>query len=160
MKDLGNIELFKNLLWLFFVLYVLAYFLPVSEKVEYGYLAAYFATFSMLDGPGLFVGGLANFVIAFLLLSWLISSIKKYEEKTLHPFLKVMHLLFIPIAIISVGIWPFIWDRTLLVGYYVWTISTVGMTLTHWKYRTMANQELIAKQAARDAGDLSSHLVE
>ena len=160
MKDSGNIELFKNLLWLFFALYVIAYFLPVSKKVEYGYLAAFFATSSMFEGPGFFIGGLANFVIALLLLSWLISSTKKYQEKALHPFIKAMHLLFIPIAIISVGIWPFIWNKTLLVGYYVWTISVVGMTLTHWKYRSMENQELIKKQAARDKGDLSSHLIE
>lgn len=145
-----------SIFWFFTVLYAISFLLPVSQKLNYGFWACAWATMSMLEGPGLFIGGLANFVIAFILLNWLIEYLRKSPEP-FPLFKKIINIFFILTGSSSVIIWLFIWDKDLYIGYYIWALSVIGMCISHFNYKNYRQHQYIKSKSSKD---IIEHLIE
>lgn len=159
----GRLALYKNLFSFFLLIYALSFFMPTtispsstSVQTLYGWEAAFWATVSMGDRLDYFIGGLANFIVLVILF---LKTITHLEKTALLPYFmtttNISFLLSI-LAVSSVGIWLFIWHKTLFFGYYSWAFSIIGLSCTNLLQQY--SQKLLSQR--QQDKNIIEHLVE
>ena len=157
----SKITRYNNLFWFSLVIYMISYLLPASKESGepfLGWVAAFWGTVSMLDSPSFFIGGLANFVVAIILISRFVFFIKQKKIKKRPPAVQLNHL-YVGIGAISVCMWLFIWKHPLYIGYYVWAISVISLSTFHRLHWANLSLQYTVDQFNENNKDLSDHLI-
>lgn len=138
-KKLDKLRTFyKNSFAFFAFLYLFSFLIPATivpstvktTQFLYGWEAATWATLYMDNSILYFIGGLSNFII---LLTFLFKIIAFFSQ-----------FICISTTSISVGIWCVFEFKPLLVGYYLWAVSSILLCLIHSQQlyiEKMLNQE-------------------
>ena len=153
-KKLDKLRTFyKNSFAFFAFLYLFSFLIPATiapstvktTQFLYGWEAATWATLYMDNSILYFIGGLSNFIILLTFLFKIIA----FFNKNRFPFPSLLTTFFsqficISTTSISVGIWCFFEFKPLLVGYYLWAVSSILLCLIHSQQlyiEKMLNQE-------------------
>jgi hypothetical protein len=136
--------LFKNSRFYFYLfsgLYLISFFIPSYQVPSYvftlyskylitgdyyseltGYECFLISLKTLVHSPIIIPGTLANFVVV---LCWMISMGNHTEDYKIFNFLLRFTCIF------SVLLWPVLLKEGFLTGYYLWAISSIGISVTY-----------------------------
>ena len=133
--------------WLAFAAYAISYFLPSfapqPTETMLGMVCAYFSVILLVSEPGLllFIGNLANLAVIILLFMRLPIFSPKRD-------FKVFAIFLIGAAFLGTLAWIVVVEgQGLRIGYFVWMLATITMSVAFLLYRRTLREEALLKES-------------